>query len=391
MPYVIEDADGAVAMALIYVPAGSNGLPFVVDGKTIKMGADSTVKVSLADYVSDPRGGRIAVTSPDTVSTSPADNLQSEVTSATELSLTSTGGYVGPAALMLQVTNSTGQGDKAAQTAYVTVPVQVGPDIPVLRCPDHEVLLAADGPARTFDIARLCKVWWPTGLDEGTAQFEASWDPAADRVDLSQQGTGGRQVVLQAQPAAQAGTTGAVTIRAKGSAESFKVRVRVTSSPPAATLRGARIEGLVAGTSRTVNLAQYLDSPLTDPQCAISRSAVVSGTGITACHLRLPADGHGDRRRSRRGPRSGLRHRRPRPRRRRRRGRRHPAQQARRHGGTDGGGRPGARRQRAGRLPTSGLRRRSADLGLRGDGQRPRRRPQLLPGVPVHHRRADQR
>ena len=150
VPYFIEDADGAVAMALVYVPAGSNGLPFVVDGKTIKMGADSTVKVSLADYVSDPRGGRIAVTSPDTVSTSPADNLQSEVTSATELTLTSTGGYVGPAALMLQVTNSTGQGDKAAQTAYVTVPVQIGPDIPVLRCPNHEVLLAADGPARTL-------------------------------------------------------------------------------------------------------------------------------------------------------------------------------------------------------------------------------------------------
>ncbi|WP_404389960.1 Ig-like domain-containing protein [Humibacillus xanthopallidus] len=296
VPYVIEDADGAVAMALIYVPAGSNGLPYVVDGKTIKMGADSTVKVALGDYVADPRGGTVAVTSPDTVSTSPADNLQSEVTSATELSLTSTGGYVGPAALMLQVTNSTGTGDKAPQKAYVTIPVQIGPDIPVLRCPDHEVVLAADGPARSFDITRLCRVWWPDGADQGAAQFEAAWDPGVDRVDLSQQGSGGRQVVLQAQPAAQAGATGAVSVKARGGAESFKIRVRVTSSPPLATLRPATIEGLIAGTSQTVNLAQFLDSPLTSPQCAIASATVASGVGVSVtqsgCQLTVAAAGN---------------------------------------------------------------------------------------------------
>ena len=42
MPYVIEDADGAPAMALIYVPAGDNGAPYVVAGKPIQMDADST-------------------------------------------------------------------------------------------------------------------------------------------------------------------------------------------------------------------------------------------------------------------------------------------------------------------------------------------------------------
>ena len=293
VPYFIKDADGAVAMALIYVPAGSNGLPYVLDGKTIKMGVDSTLKVPLGDYVADPRGGSVKVTSPDTVSTSPAEHLQFDVSSATELTLTSVGGYVGPAALMLQVTNSTGPGDKGEQTAYVTVPVQIGPDIPVLRCPDHEVLLAADGPARTVDITRLCHVWWPSGLDEGTAQFEASWSPGVERVDLNQQGTGGRVVVLKAQPAATAGATGAVSVKAKGSNESFKIRVRVTSSPPAATLRAARVEGLVAGTSRTLNMAQFLDSPLTNPQCAITRANVVSGTGLTVsssgCQLTVSA------------------------------------------------------------------------------------------------------
>ncbi|GAB3063611.1 Ig-like domain-containing protein [Intrasporangium mesophilum] len=293
VPYVIEDADGAAAMALIYVPAGNNGLPYAVDGKVIKMGADSTVTVSLGDYVADPRGGRVSVTSPDTVSTSPSDDLQFDLTSATELSLTSTNGYVGPAALMLEVTNSTGINDKSAQRAYVTVPVQIGPDVPVLRCPDHEVLLAADGPARTFDIPRLCHAWLPTGMDDSTAQYAATWDPAADRVGLAQSGAGGRQVSLKAEAGAQAGTTGAVRVMAKGSAESFLIRVRVTSAPPIATMRPVLVEGLIAGTRRAVNLGQYLDSPLTAPQCSLQESDVTSGTGVTAsangCQLTVAA------------------------------------------------------------------------------------------------------
>jgi len=293
VPYVIEDADGASAMALIYVPAGSNGTPYVVDGKVIKMGADSTVKVSLGDYVSDPRGGKVTLTSPDTLSTSPEENLQSQAGSGTDLTLTSTNGYVGPAAVMLEVTNATGPADKAAQTAYVTIPVQIGPDVPVLRCPDHEVQLVADGPARSFDIPRLCHAWVPTGMDAGNAQYEAGWSPAVDRVDLTQTGAGGRQVVLRAQAGAQEGATGAVSVKAKGGAETYKVKVRVVSAPPAATLRPVRIEGLIAGTSRTVNLAQYLDSPLTAPKCVIGQSQVASGTGVTAsasgCQLTVSA------------------------------------------------------------------------------------------------------
>ncbi|WP_345505573.1 Ig-like domain-containing protein [Terrabacter aeriphilus] len=293
VPYVIEDADGATAMALIYVPAGSNGAPFVVEGKVVTMGADSTVTLPLGDYVTDPRGGTVKVTSPDTVSTSPSADLQADVVSGTELKLTSTNGYVGPAALMLEVTNATGPSDKAGRTTYVTLPVQIGPDVPVLRCPSHEVRLVADGPARSFDIPRLCHAWLPTGMDTSTARYEASWDPGIDRVDLSQAGAGGRQVVLQAQPAAQEGATGSVTVKARGGADSFKIKVRVVSSPPGATLRPANVEGLIAGTSRTVNLAQFLDSPLSAPQCAITSASVRSGTGVSVsqrgCQLSVSA------------------------------------------------------------------------------------------------------
>lgn len=293
VPYTIEDADGAVAMALVYVPAGSNGRPYVPEGKLIRMGADSTVKVRLADHVVDPRGGTVTLTSPDTVSTTPSTSLQHAVDSGAEVTLTSTNGYVGPAALMLEVTNSTGPTDTAGQTAYVTIPVQVGPDVPVLRCPDTEVELVADGPARRLDIPRVCHAWFPSGQDGSAAVYDAAWERAVDGVELRQQGTGGRELVLEAEPAARAGATGVVMVGAKGSAERFPVRVRVVSSPPIPTLRPARVEGLVAGTSQTLNLAQYLDSPLGSPQCDISSARVVSGTGVSVtergCQLTVTA------------------------------------------------------------------------------------------------------
>ncbi|MER7074219.1 fibronectin type III domain-containing protein, partial [Terrabacter sp. NPDC000476] len=232
VPYLIEDADGATAMALIYVPAGDNGLPYVVQGKTITMAADSSVDVRLGDYVTDPRGGTVSLTSPDTVSTAPSADLQQEATSATAIRLTSTNGYVGPAALMLEVTNATGPGDKSAQTTYVTLQVQIGPDVPVLRCPSFAVSILAGGDPRQIDIPRLCHAWLPSGMDPAKAVYEASWDPGIDQVSLTQQGTGGRQVVLRAEESAPGGATGSVVVKAKGSNESFKIGVRVIGAPP---------------------------------------------------------------------------------------------------------------------------------------------------------------
>ena len=309
VPYVIEDADGAVAMALIYVPAGNNGLPYVVQGTPIRMGVDATVDVALADHVLDPRGGTVSLTSPDTVSTAPSADLQQEATSATSLTLTSTNGYVGPAALMLEVTNAAGSGDTGAQTTYVTIPVQIGPDIPVLRCPTFAVSILAGGDPRRIDIPRLCHAWLPTGLPESKAAYEASWDPGIDAVNLTQQGVGGRQVVLVAEESAPGGATGAVVVRAKGSSESFKIGVRVIGAPkpeapkadtpdapvpvPIATLRPMRIEGLVAGTSQQVNVAQFLDSKLGTSRCAVTGATVSSGSGVSAtasgCRLTVSA------------------------------------------------------------------------------------------------------
>ena len=79
---------------------------------------------------------------------------------------------------MLQVTDATGPDDAAALTAYVSILVQIGPKLPILRCPDYLVNLVGGGQPRTVDIPRLCHAWLPTGLDPATVEYTSSWAQA---------------------------------------------------------------------------------------------------------------------------------------------------------------------------------------------------------------------
>ena len=181
VPYVIADADGAKAMALVYVPTADNGAPYVTPGKVVQMDTNGTATVDLAEYVTDPRGRTVKVTSPDTVSASPKDVLTPEPLSDTSIKLTAGRDYNGPAALMLQVTDATGPDDATALTAYVSILVQIGPKLPILRCPDYLVNLVGGGQPRTVDIPRLCHAWLPTGLDPATVEYTVFVGPGGTR------------------------------------------------------------------------------------------------------------------------------------------------------------------------------------------------------------------
>lgn len=296
VPYVLEDADGAKAMALVYVPANGSDVPYVLAGKPVTMDRDATRTVRLGEHVADPRGRTVRVTTADSVSTSPSQHLAATVTGPGELVLTAAGGYVGPAALMLEVTDATGPDDPAPRTAYLVVPVQIGPLVPLLRCPDWEVNVVADRPPRVVDVPRLCSAWFPEGLDPATVEYAAQWDQPAAGVGLAQRGEGGRQVVLTASADALHGARGVLTVGVAGASQRYPLRVRVTSlrtdpaaaggpdappPPPAAVVRPARVEGLIAGQSQVVNLAQYLDSPFGTLHCAVAAVHVASGTGVT--------------------------------------------------------------------------------------------------------------
>ena len=153
--------------------------------------------------------------------------------------------------------------------------------------------LVGGGQPRTVDIPRLCHAWLPTGLDPATVEYTSSWAQAVPDVDLKQGGTGNREVTLTAAPTASG--DGAITIAAKGSNESFPIRVHATPTAGAAAaapevvqqvpplvIQPITIAALNAGSSQTVNIAPYLQSPLSSPQCAVSSVVTVrSGTGVT--------------------------------------------------------------------------------------------------------------
>ena len=319
VPYVIRDADGQTAMALIYVPTGNNGLPFVASGALIEMGKDSTKTVKLGNYVKSPRARVIALTTPDTLSASPATKLSVTNEDKGTLTLKSSGGYVGPGAVMLEVTDQESVGQKDFRTAYVSIPVQIGPKVPLLSCPDFSVSLVASGRPRSLDIPTLCHAWLPPGMTFDDVKFDVRWELEPKGVSLDQSGTGGRGVTLKADAGAPTSTNGRVRIQARGADEVSYVKVNVLglrpaggsgangASPatdangkPVATIappprvRPFQVAGLKAGSSQSVDLRSYLDSPLDKPQCSISAARIDSGKGMTSsfsgCVLTVAAD-----------------------------------------------------------------------------------------------------
>ncbi len=292
-PYVIEDEDGQRAMAVVNVPTGANGQPFVVAGSVIEMDPDSTETVALNDYVKSPRDRVVSVTTADTLSASPAQHLQVSLTDNKTLQLTSANGYVGPAALMVEVTDQDAVGQKDFGTAYVSIPVQVGPKVPLLRCPDGAVTVLAGGLERSLDIPTLCHAWLPVGLTMDLVEFETRWETEAD-ASFRAEGPGNRRVTLSAERDATT-STGRLAVSSRGMAAPSGINVRVIGgeAQAPARLRPISVTGLEEGQSRQVDVSAYLDSPLREPSCAITEARVESGTGLTAsssgCTLTLTA------------------------------------------------------------------------------------------------------
>ncbi|HEY7718077.1 MAG TPA: fibronectin type III domain-containing protein [Pedococcus sp.] len=309
VPYVITDEDGQQAMALIYVPTGSDGSPFVVSGALIEMDKDSTKGVRLADYVKSPRARVVGITSGETISASPREHLTAEADGKDGLTLTSSGGYVGPAAVMLEVSDQETLDQKDFRTAYVSIPVQVGPKVPLLRCPDYAVTVNAAGRPRDIDIPTLCHAWVPPGMTLDDVAFDATWDPEPDGVELRQSGAGQRTVSVKAGRDAATSDNGRIRVQARGAEEVSHIRVKVVGlesqaaaastnsdddesvAPP--RMRPFTVTGLKAGSSQTVNLRGYLDSPLEKPGCTIESASVTSGKGLSVsrsgCDLTVKA------------------------------------------------------------------------------------------------------
>lgn len=210
--YEVADADGATAAALIYVPPSGDGLPFAHG--TIPLDS-STKTVNLADYITSPRGHQIRITLADTVSVAPSSHLKvkpaKDLTSV-ELSVDD---YVGPATLNLEVTDGDSLTDPEGRVATVSLPIQVGPDTPVLRCPTEPQEIVRGTTGKSMDLLSLCHVWTADPATRDSLAFTANWKETVGIANVTPL-IEGQSLVLQANGEAKPGDQAEVRVEIPG-------------------------------------------------------------------------------------------------------------------------------------------------------------------------------
>ncbi|WP_189213680.1 Ig-like domain-containing protein [Actinokineospora fastidiosa] len=291
--FEVRDAGGATTIAMVHVLATNTGAPYVKPDALIEVGADASVSVPLAEHVVDPAGKPVRLTLATKVAASPATGLTAKADGDAKLTLTGTNGYNGPGAVTFEVTNGDIRQPGSGQTVVLTIPVQVGAKVPVLRCPTTPVELVAGGATVPLDITSVCHVW-TADRDADALDYFASWTTEIPAVDVD---VDGRTLSLTAGGAATPDSSGALEI-GSGEAKPATLAVAVIAAPRPSVAPVA-VDGIKAGDSTTIDMTRYVRSALRDPVIGVvsarqssGMAAEVSPAGATV-RISPGADTHG--------------------------------------------------------------------------------------------------
>jgi len=292
VPYQVTAPGGLTATAVVYVPGTQATAIRLRPGARITLKPGAAAAVQLSSVLLDTSGRPLKITTVNRLSASPVGDLTVSASQATAFQVHALGGYTGPGAVTVQVYDGATMQDPHGSTATVTIPAQVGPDGPVLRCPQQPVPVAEGGAPVSYDIGQLCHVWVDTTISEPAPRYTVGWDKAAGGVTASV--AGGTAVQLTAASGAVPGTTGKLRITpagappanpgpadsAAGGDPGGTLNVVVIKTPPPA---GRAVAVTVeASHSVTVNLAQYVTSPLAQPQLQVLSVSKPDGAAVTA-------------------------------------------------------------------------------------------------------------
>ena len=277
VPFRVRDADGGAASASLFVPPLVSAAPALVPGATIRIDSGATASFDLADYVVNPAGGPVRFTLQDRIWASPATSLVPAVTGDGAFDLSAAQRYVGPGAVSFEVTTGTSVDDPDGVRAVLSVPVQVGADAPILRCPDEPIRIAQD-QSLDLDIASLCHVWTPDPADLGGLEFDADWETSVDGLVIVQ--PRGASIELNAAPATEPGSRATLLVTS-GESDPGRLQIRVVKAPPP-SLDPIRIGDMRAGESRVVDLAPYLRPGVDDATPTLVSVEQITGLAVTA-------------------------------------------------------------------------------------------------------------
>ncbi|HEY1488467.1 MAG TPA: Ig-like domain-containing protein [Micromonosporaceae bacterium] len=263
--YEVIDDGGATAVGLIHVPAYGTGFPSVRPGVTVAVPTNGSRTVPLSDIIVDPAGKPVHLTTTDQMSATPANELRLTNQGDTGIVLTA-GNYKGPGAVTVQVTDGTSLTDPNGHVVDLNIPVQVGPSVPVLRCPADPVTLIEGGAPVSIDVTAVCHVW---AANPGTLpglRYTASWQKSPAGVTLG--GSGTHKLQISAASAAVPDATGTLSIGVAGYdgvTATLGVRVRPADPPSVESVRRT----VKAGRAVTLDFGTLVDSELTKPVVSV--------------------------------------------------------------------------------------------------------------------------
>ncbi|HEV2638070.1 MAG TPA: tandem-95 repeat protein [Actinocrinis sp.] len=277
--YEVRTPGGATTVGVVHVAGTGAGAPVAKPNTLITMPVNGSTTVTIGNYVTDPAGKTVRLTTTDKVWTAPAKDLSAQVDGEQQIKLTSSDGYVGPASLAFQVTDGTSLTDPAGHLAVITVQVQIGPQTPVLRCPTAPISLVEGGQPRAFDVTSVCYVWTADPGDAAGLAYTASW-AGKQPTGVTVSGSGGHRLTITPGASSVPGSSGTLTIGVVGSpSASSQMSVQITAAAPP-TVAPVTIDGIKAGQTATVNLAGSVSSQLYQP--VVSVVAVSQTSGMAA-------------------------------------------------------------------------------------------------------------
>jgi hypothetical protein len=278
IPFRVEDAQGTSALAQVFVPPTGRGIPYVKPGALIEVDAGGIANGSLEDYVVNPSGGRLRLTSRQGVSASPAQ-LGAVAADTGSFQVRAGAGYRGPGAVLVEVTtarNESGNEDASdasdGYTALLSIPVQVGDDTPVLDCPDTVIPISA-GEEQRIDVQSLCKVWTLDPRDAAGLDYAAAFESQLDGLSVTP--LGGSVFSVRAAEDATGGGEAVLGLRA-GDSNTDQIAFRLARAPQPRLLP-IRVDRMKAGESRTIDLAPYLVPGVSSPEPRVVSVSQIAG------------------------------------------------------------------------------------------------------------------
>lgn len=273
--YEVRAADGASSVGMIYVEAPGSGAPYAKPGAQITMPRDGKTTIALKDYVLDPAGKQARLTTTDHIWASPAADLAASNNGDSGLTLTARAGYVGPAAITFEVTDGKTLTDPDGHYAIITIPVQIGPPTPVLRCPANPVSVIEGGDPLNVDITAVCHVWLADPSQASSLRYAAHWQGAANGLTLG--GSGGHTVNVSAAASATPGATATLVVTVAGSGAAPAQLPFVVTAAADPSVAPITVDGVKAGQTADIDVTSYVTSQLRDPSISVVSAQQSSG------------------------------------------------------------------------------------------------------------------